>query len=93
MLAHWPAYLAHLATVLVPRFDDEEKTACCQSLLQRLDAAMPDLFANLPAQANLPSAPPREEFGAVLNVLNRYRVTSPEMVVLGTLIRDALPNE
>ncbi len=93
MLAHWPAYLAHLATVLVPRFDDDEKIVCCQSLLQRLDAAIPDLFASLPAQDNLPPAPPREEFRAVLDVLNRYRVTSPEMVVLGTLIRDALPSE
>lgn len=91
MLAHWPAYLAHLATVLVPRFDDEETTACCRSLLQRIDAAIPDLFACLPAQDNLPLAPPLDEYGAVLEVLNRYRKTSPEMVVLGRLIRDALP--
>ncbi|ETX00709.1 MAG: hypothetical protein ETSY1_10205 [Candidatus Entotheonella factor] len=93
MLAHWPAYLAHLATVLVPRFEDAETTACCQSLLQRLDAAIPDLFASLPAQDVCPPAPPRAEYGAVLEVLNRYRKTSPEMVVLGTLIRDALPSQ
>lgn len=93
MLAHWPVYLAHLATVLVPRFNDEETVGCCQALLQRLDAAIPDVFASLSAQDGLPPAPPREAYGAVLDVLNRYRVTSPEMVVLGTLIRDALPSE
>jgi hypothetical protein len=93
MLAHWPAYLAHLATVLAPRFDDEETTACCQSLLQRIDAAIPALFASLPAQDNLPPAPPRDEYGSVLEALNHYRKTSPQLVVLGRLIRDALPTE
>ncbi len=42
-------------------------------------------------EGDLPPASPRKEYGAVLEVLNRYRVTSPEMVVLGTLVRDALP--
>ena len=93
MLAHWPVYLAHLATVLVPRFDDAATTACCQALLQRIDNAIPALFATLPAQSDLPPAPPRSEYGTVLEVLQRYRQTSPEMVVLGTLIRDALPAE
>lgn len=91
MLAHWPAYLAHLATVLVPRLDDAETVACCQSLLQRIDAAIPALFACLPAPDNLPPAPPRDEYGGVLEALTHYRTTSPQLVVLGTLIRDALP--
>ncbi len=90
MLAHWPVYLAHVATVLVPRFSDAETVACCQSLADRIDAAIPDLFARLPAQPNLPPAPSHDEFSAVLEALNRYRKTSPEMVVFGTLIRDAL---
>ena len=91
MLAHWPVYLAHVATVLVPRFTDAATRACCQSLAQRIDDAIPSLFDCLPALTNLPPTPPHDEFGAVLEALNRYRKTSPEMVVFGTLILDALP--
>jgi hypothetical protein len=35
--------------------------------------------------------PPSDQFDDVLAALDRYRETSPQMVVFGTLIRDALP--
>jgi hypothetical protein len=91
MLAHWPAYLAHIATVLGPRFDDAGTHACCQALLQRLDAAVPTVFACLPALSDTPPMPPPAQCADVLAALERYRQTSPQMVVFGTLLRHALP--
>jgi hypothetical protein len=91
MLANWPAYLAHVATVLRPRFTDPATLACCRAVLDRIDGAVPALLARLPALPADPPAPPREQYPSVLAALDRYRETSPQMVVFGTLIRDALP--
>jgi hypothetical protein len=91
MLAHWPTYMAHLATVLGPRFSDPATSRSCAEVLARIDAAVPDVFANLPALGEQPPTPPADEFSDVLDALERYRQTSPEMIVFGTLIRDALP--
>jgi hypothetical protein len=91
MLAGWPAYLAHVATVLRPRFADPATTAGCRAVLERIDGGVPAVFARLPALPADPPAPPREQHAAVLAALDRYRETSPQMVVFGTLIRDALP--
>jgi hypothetical protein len=90
MLAHWPAYLAHVATVLRPRFADPATAAGCRAVLERIDGGVPAVFARLPALSAGPPAPPREQYAAVLAALDRYRETSPQMVVFGTLIRDAL---
>ena len=91
MLAHWPAYLAHVATVLRPRFDDPTTAASCRAVLARIDAEVPAVFARLPAAPASPPMPPREEHADVLAALDRYRGTSPQMIVLGALLRDALP--
>jgi len=91
MLAHWPGYLAHLATVLAPRFDDAATKMSCADVLDRIDAAVPEVFARLPALPALPPVPPSAEFDYVLAATDRYRETSPEMIVFGTLIRNALP--
>jgi hypothetical protein len=91
MLANWPPYLAHVATVLRPRLTDPATGAACRALLDRIDGAAPALLARLPALPATPPAPPREEHGAVLAALERYRETSPQMVVFGALVRDALP--
>ena len=91
MLAHWPAYLAHTATVLRPRLADPVTAAVCRTLLERIDGAVPALLAQLPALGATPPAPPRAEHAAVLAALMRYRETSPQMVVFGRLLRDALP--
>jgi len=93
MLAHWPAYLAHVATVLRPRLVDAGTAAGCRGLLDRIDAVVPEVFARLPALPARPPMPPREEHGDVLAALERYRETSPQMIVFGSLIRDALPAE
>lgn len=91
MLAHWPAYLAHAATVLAPRFTDPETVSACQAVAARVDAAAAGVLAKLPPPPPAPPRPPAAEHAGVLEVMDRYRKTSPEMVVLGTLLRDALP--
>jgi len=92
MLAQWPAFLAHLATVLRPHVTDAETRAACSRLLEALDAEVPGVFATLPPLAATPPEPPRQEFSSVLGALDAYRKTSPEMVVYSRLIRDALPS-
>ncbi len=93
MLANWPGLLAHLAEVLLPRFDDPATTAACDDLLARIDAQVPGVMAGLPPLPAAPALPPEAEFPAVLAALDSYRVTSPQMVVFSTLIRDAVVGE
>ena len=75
----------------MPTTDDAKTKAGCAAVLARIDAAVPEVFARLPALGDTPPMPPREEFDYVLEATDGYRVTSPEMIVFGTLIRDALP--
>ena len=91
MLASWPAFLAHVATVLRPRLEDAATRAACQRLLDAVDAEVPSVFASLPSLPLTPTMPPAGEFAGVLAALDTYRKTSPEMVVFGRMIGDALP--
>lgn len=91
MLAGWPAFLAHLATVLRPRLADAPTLAAGQRLLAAVDAEIPAVFAALPALPTAPPMPSEKEFAAVRSALDTYRKTSPEMVVFGRMIGDALP--
>ena len=91
MLAHWPGLLAHLTTVLVPRLTAAETNAACDRLRARIDAAVPEVLGTLPAvpmQRVMPDAAERVHF---MSIGGTYRKTSPELDVLGRLIRDALP--
>ena len=90
MLAHWPEFLGHLAKSLGPRFTDPATTQCCASLRERIDAAVPSVLAQLPGT---PRPPHPEEIPDLLEAMARYRVTSPQMVVFGTLIARCLPSE
>jgi len=92
MLASWPAFLAHVATVLRPRLEDAATRAACQRLLAAVDAEIPAVFAALPPLPASPPAPPAREFAPVLAALDTYRKTSPEMVVVGRMLADALPH-
>ena len=91
MLASWPAFLAHVATVLRPHLDDAATGAACQRLLATVDAEIPAVFAALPSLPTAPPIPPAREFPDVLAALDAYRKTSPEMVVFGRMLGDALP--
>ena len=91
MLAPWPTFLAHVATVLRPHLEDAATRAACQRLLDAVDAEIPAVFAALPTPPATPPMPPAGEFADVLAALDTYRKTSPEMVVSGRMIGDALP--
>ena len=91
MLAGWPAFLAHLATVLRPQLGDASTLAAGQRLLAAVDAEIPAVFAALPALPPAPPMPAENEFSAIRSALDTYRKTSPEMVVFGRMIGDALP--
>ncbi|HEX5531420.1 MAG TPA: hypothetical protein VFZ82_17765, partial [Methylomirabilota bacterium] len=91
MLASWPAYLAHAATVLRPLLDDGATRAACQRLLAAVDAEVPAVYTALPPLPATPPMPPAHDVPAVLAALDTYRKTSPEMVVFGRMLGDALP--
>jgi len=88
ILARWPAYLAHLAAVLAPLFSVPETEAARAAILSGIDAAVGQLFAELPP---IPGTvmPSRDEIPAILTALDTYRRTSPEMIIFGHLIADA----
>ena len=87
MLARWPAYLAHAATVLEPVRDASAQA--CAVLSARIDAAIPALQGALGDHA--PPARDAAERERVLAAIERYRVTSPQMVVYGRMLAGALP--
>lgn len=91
MLAAWPAFLAHVATVLRPHLDDAATRAAGQRLLAAVDAEIPRVFATLPPLPVEPAMPPADEFAEVRAALDTYRKTSPEMVVFGRMLGDSLP--
>jgi len=91
MLATWPGFLAHVATVLKPHLDDAATRAACQRLLSAVDTEIPAVFAALPVPPTTIIAPPASEFGDVLAALDAYRKTSPEMVVFGRMLGAAMP--
>ncbi len=90
--AHWPAMLAWLADVLVPRLRAQEtNTARAAFRAAALQAAGP-IVARLPSLA--PGfRPDAETTRRVLATIDRYAETSPEMTMFGRLVLDALPDK
>jgi hypothetical protein len=91
MLGHWPAYLAHVATQLGPRLEDPATRGACDAVVAAVDAAAARVFTRLPPPPDSVARPPACEHAAVLDVMERYRETSPQMVVFGSLLANALP--
>jgi hypothetical protein len=56
-----------------------------------VDAEVPAVFTVLPPLPDAPPMPPARDVPAVLAALDTYRKTSPEMVVFGRMLGDALP--
>jgi hypothetical protein len=93
MLAAWPAFLAHAATVLRPHLHDAAPGAAYESLLAAIDTEVPRVFAALPALPAAPPMPSDADVPGVLAALDTYRKTSPEMVVVGRMLGEALPSQ
>lgn len=89
-LAHWPGFLAWVATELGPRFDAPETNAARASFRQAAWDAAGEIVARLPG---LPAhkAPDAVTAQRVKVAIDRYAGTSPEMTMFGRLLLDALP--
>lgn len=90
MLAHWPALLAHLATVLAPRLASADFAAAFDRIRAKIDAAVPGVLATLPVEPPARPRPSEAERAHFLSIGATYRKTSPELIVVGRLIADAL---
>ncbi|MFN3746522.1 MAG: hypothetical protein ACK4TL_17610 [Hyphomicrobiaceae bacterium] len=91
MLAHWPALLAHLATALRPRLASAPVISACDELRRRIDAVVPEVLAGLPPPSSSRPRPSEGDRADFFNVGQTYRRTSPELVVVGQMLMDALP--
>lgn len=89
-LAHWPQFLAWLATELGPRFNAAETNAARANFRQQALAAAPEIVARLPGLPRRPM-PDAETGRRILAAVDRYAGTSPEMTMFGRLILEALP--
>ena len=88
-LAHWPCLLAWLATELGPRFDAPETRAARAALRDAAWQAAQGIVDRLPAPTM--AGPDREVKYRILATIDRYAETSPEMVMFGQLLLEALP--
>ncbi|WP_072385106.1 hypothetical protein [Hyphomicrobium sp. CS1BSMeth3] len=93
MLAHWPGLMAHLATVLRPCLTSAPVMSVFDELRRRIDAAVPEVLASLPAVSSKRPRPSDADRADFFNVGQTYRRTSPELVVVGQLLMDALPKQ
>ncbi|MEL0019712.1 MAG: hypothetical protein VW709_07535 [Rickettsiales bacterium] len=91
LLAHWPAYLAHVAVDLIPLFEREDIKRTCYDVVARIDQIVPALVSGISAPPPPFDAATRDALRGSLAV---YRgTTSPQMIVFSTMLRDALPSE
>lgn len=91
MLAHWPGLLSHLSVALVPRLTAPAGNAAFDTIRARIDAEVPGVLETLPPVTSSQPMPVAAERMHFLTIGGTYRKTSPELVVLGRLIGDALP--
>lgn len=88
-LAHWPGLLAWFATELGPRFSAPETNAARAAFRDAAWQAAQTIVQRL--QAPPAAAPDAEVTRRVLATIDRYAETSPEMVMFGQLLLQALP--
>lgn len=91
MLAHWPGLMAHLATALPPRLASAPVISAFDELRRRIDAAVPEVLASLPPISSKRAPPSDADRADFFSLGQTYRRTSPELVVVGQLLADALP--
>lgn len=89
--AIWPGYLAHVATELTPLMADEGIRKAGLAMARRITEAAPGIVAKLPPVPRDIPRPGPDETRAILNALDIFKLTSPEMVIFSTLLKRALP--
>ncbi len=92
MLANWPDYLAWVAEALAPRFHDTGVRERFEGLAAKIDACAVDILARLPVPPDGLTLPDPATAGNIVDAVMTYRRTSPEMIVFGSLLLNALPD-
>ena len=87
-LAHWPAFLGYASLLVVPEFEAIDASA--QQLRQQVDEAAKKLMPSLVPAADQP-APSVQQSGQLLSAIAQFSIRIPEMVVIGNLLRAAMP--
>ena len=90
MFALWPAYFDHVAVLLGPRLADPGFRRRGDALAQQINDAVPLVLSALPAPPDWP-APDASLHAHLREAIATYRRTSPEMVMIGSLLSDQLP--
>ena len=92
MLVHWPAYLTHVANMIGPRLNARDFQARGEQIAQKIGDAVPMVLDALPTPplASHP-APAAQLVPHLIEATNTYRRTSPEMVLVGTVLLKQLP--
>jgi hypothetical protein len=87
-LANWPAFLGYASVLVPPEF--EAIDAAAAQMRQQVDLACASLTSRLvPAADRL--APSGQQSAQLKGALEQFSIRIPEMVVIGNLLRAALP--
>jgi hypothetical protein len=92
LFAPWPAYMAHAVTLVEPVLKSDSEREKRRSIATNIIAAADGIIADLPPVPGDLTPPTAEQGAEIVSAIHTYRVTSPEMVTFGTLLRDALPD-
>ncbi len=91
-LAHWPPLLAWLADVLVPLQTAPATVAAGEAFRAAAHLAAADIVSQLPGHPSQPP-PTADMTPRILAAVDHYAVTSPEMMMFGQALLNALPPE
>lgn len=89
-LAHWPAFLAYASVLIPPRFTEIDEATT--RLRQQIDSAAAELARRMMPPRDLP-APAAEQRVQLQAAIDQFSPRIPEMVVIGGLLRRALPSD
>lgn len=89
-LAHWPALLGYAAVIIPPAFDAID--AAASRLQRQVDAAAAGMARELARPPDL-DAPAGERARQLQSAIDQFSRRIPEMVVIGGVLRRALPDE
>lgn len=87
-LAHWPAFLGYASVLIPPEFAAIDAAAA--QMRKLVDHATVTLTARLVPVAGLPP-PSGQNSDQLLKAIAQFSIRIPEMVVIGNLLRAALP--
>lgn len=88
-LAYWPAFLGYASVLVPPKFGAIDTAAA--RLRQEVDQAAVALVPRLPPTTTRP-APSGAHAAALQSAITQFSGRIPEMVVIGNLLRGALPS-